>query len=205
MSGVRSGIIIEWFSTGWMVIEAAVAIGAGVLAHSMVLVAFGADGVIEILSGSALLWRLYVQANDRSHEHVAKVEGVASWIAGVALLGLAVYIVADAIHSLVVHPAVGSSVGDLAIVAVSSVPMPLLSRAKKKIGRRIGSRALEADGSCSMVCAYMSWIALGGVVATALLGWWWLDSIAALALVYFVTHEGREAIEEASRRHTVLP
>lgn len=137
-----------------MVVEAVVAIGAGLAAHSLVLVAFGADSVIELVSSSALLWRLYVERNQAS------------------VLGLGIAI-------------------------ASSILMPILAAAKKRIGRQIGSKALEADGSCSMVCAYMSWIVLAGVLATAILGWWWLDSIAALGLVYFVVHGRMEAIEEA--------
>lgn len=79
----------------------------------------------------------------------------------------------------------------------SGIIMPYMSRAKKRIGSEIGSKALRSDGSCSMVCAYMSWILLAGVVLTALLGWWWIDSIVALALVYYVVKEGWEAVEEA--------
>ena len=75
--------------------------------------------------------------------------------------------------------------------------MPFLAVSKKRIGRRIGSKALISDGSCSMVCAYMSWILLAGVAATSLLGWWWADSVAALGFVWFVVHEGLEAIDEA--------
>ena len=196
-ASIRSGIIVEWFSTGWMVVEAVVAIGAGLAAHSLVLVAFGADSVIELVSSSALLWRLSVERNQASVERVERAEKIASWVVGVALLALAVYILAEAIDSLLTHPKVEASILGLGIATASSILMPILARAKKRIGRHIGSKALEADGSCSMVCAYMSWIVLAGVLATAILGWWWLDSIAALGLVYFVVHEGMEAIQEA--------
>ena len=69
--------------------------------------------------------------------------------------------------------------------------MAYLSRAKKHIGSDIGSAALSSDGSCSMVCAYMSRILIAGVALTALLGWWWIDSIAALALVTWAKKEGK--------------
>lgn len=92
---------------------------------------------------------------------------------------------------------VQSSYLGIGLAIASGVIMPYLSRAKKRIGSEIGSKALRADGSCSIVCAYMAWTVLAGVVLTALLGWWWIDSIAALALVYFVVKEGWEAIQEA--------
>ncbi|MGA2547841.1 MAG: cation transporter [Rectinemataceae bacterium] len=99
------------------------------------------------------------------------------------------------------RPAADTAPLGLGVAAASSVLMPILARAKRRIGKRIGSKALEADGSCSMVCAYMSWIVLAGVIATAVMGWWWLDSLAALGLVYFVVHEGIEAIETTRTRH----
>jgi divalent metal cation (Fe/Co/Zn/Cd) transporter len=75
--------------------------------------------------------------------------------------------------------------------------MPFLATTKKRVGRRIGSKALVSDGACSMVCAYMSWILLAGVAATALFGWWWADAVAALGFVWFVIHEGLEAVNDA--------
>lgn len=191
---LANGLLVEWLSLAWTIVEAVVAIGAGVHAHSIVLVAFGADSVIEIISAAALLWRLYVEAVGRSLERVEAAERVASWIVGVALLLLALYIVADSALSFLRGHTPEASPAGIAVTAVASIAMPLLAGAKKRIGRRIGSRALEADGSCSMVCAYMAWITLAGVAATALFGVWWIDSIAALGLVYFVAHEGLEAI-----------
>ena len=196
-ASVRSGIGIEWFSAGWMIVEAAVAVLAGVMAHSVALIAFGADSVIELIAGGALLWRLYVEANHADSERVEKAERTASWIVGIGLLALAVYIVAAAIRSLLVREGPETAPLGIAVTAASSVLMPFIAASKKKIGCRIGSAALESDGSCSMVCAYMSWIVLGGVLLTALVGWWWIDAVASLGLVYFVIHEGWEALADA--------
>jgi len=38
---VRRAIRLEWLTVAWMLIEAAVAIGSGVAAHSRSLIAFG--------------------------------------------------------------------------------------------------------------------------------------------------------------------
>jgi divalent metal cation (Fe/Co/Zn/Cd) transporter len=194
---VRKGLNIEIVSVVWMIIEAGVAIGAGLIAHSLALVAFGADSIVELIAGAVLLWRLAIEANGASLERVERAEKGASWVVGVALFLLAVYIVMAAIHELWTHQGAESSVLGISLAVVSGILMPILSRAKKRIGKEISSNALKADGSCSIVCAYMAWIVLGGVVMTALFGWWWIDSIAALALVYFVVKEGWEAIQEA--------
>jgi divalent metal cation (Fe/Co/Zn/Cd) transporter len=194
---VKRGINIEIVSIVWMVLEAAVALGSGMMAHSLSLVAFGADSIIELVAGGVLLWRLTIEARGASLNRVQKAEKRSSWVVCMALLLLAVYIAVASIDKLVSHQGAESSYVGIGLAIASGIIMPYLSRAKKRIGSEIGSKALSADGSCSMVCAYMAWTVLAGVALTALLGWWWIDSIAALALVYFVVKEGWEAIEEA--------
>jgi len=142
-------ILIEWFSILWMVLEAAVAIVAGVLAHSVALVAYGADSVIELVAGVAVLSRLSVEARGGDEEKAA------SWVVGVALLALALYIVVASIVSLISRSRPEASALGIGIAAASSILMPILATAKKRIGR-VCSKALVSDGSCSMVCAYMS-------------------------------------------------
>ena len=193
---LHRGILIEWLSLAWMMLEAAVAVVAGVLAHSVALVAYGADSVIELVAGVAVLSRLYVEARGGDEERVERAERAASWVVGVALLALAVYIVGASVLSLISRSRPETSTLGMGIAAASSVLMPILATAKKRIGRSC-SKALVSDGSCSMVCAYMSWILLVGVGATALLGWWWIDSVAALGFVWFVVREGLEAIKDA--------
>lgn len=191
------GILIEWLSAVWMVIEAIAAVLAGVLARSVALVAFGADSVIELVAGGALLFRLYVETAGGDSERVERAERAASWIVGIALLALAAYIVISSVAALFTKSRPEANALGIGIAVASSILMPFLAATKKRVGRRIGSKALISDGACSMVCAYMSWILLAGVGATALLGWWWADSVAALGFVWFVTREGLEAVKEA--------
>lgn len=193
---LQRGILIEWLSAAWMVLEAVVAVVAGVLAHSVALVAYGADSVIELVAGAAVLARLYVEARGGDAERVERAERAASWTVGVALLALAVYIVVASIVSLISGSRPEASALGIGIAAASSVLMPILAGAKKRVGRAC-SKALVSDGSCSMVCAYMSWILLAGVGVTALFGWWWADSVAALGFTWFVVREGLEAAKEA--------
>ncbi len=196
-ASVKKGVNIELVSIVWMVIEAAVAIGSGIIAHSLSLVAFGADSIIELIAGAVLLWRLTIEARGASLARVKRAEKASSWVVGIALLLLAVYIVVASIDKLVTHQGAETTYIGIGLAIASGIIMPYLSRAKKRIGSEIGSKALRADGSCSIVCAYMAWIVLAGVILTALLGWWWIDSIAALALVYYVVKEGWEAVQEA--------
>lgn len=196
-TSVRKGVNIEIVSIIWMVIEAVVAIGSGIVAHSIALTAFGADSIIDLVAGGVLLWRLTIEARGASLVQVKRAEKISSWVVGIALLLLAVYIIVVSLAKLFAQQGAETSFTGIGLAIASGIIMPYLSRAKKRIGSEIGRKALRAYGSCSIVCAYMAWTVLAGVVLTAVLGWWWIDSIAALALVYFVVKEGWEAVQEA--------
>jgi len=180
-----------------MVLEAVGSLVAGISASSTALEAFGIDSVIEIVGGVTLIWRLRREVNGRSTDDVRRAERVSSGIVGVGLLLLAGYIVIWSGYALLSRRAAEGSYLGIGVTLVSSALMPYLALRKRRIGKAIGSKALEADGFCSMVCAYLSWMVLAGIVGTFLLGWWWIDAAAALGMVYFVVKEGLEAIESA--------
>jgi divalent metal cation (Fe/Co/Zn/Cd) transporter len=72
--------------------------------------------------------------------------------------------------------------------------MPILAGIKIRVAARLNSRALRADAMEAITCGYLSIVLMVGLAATRLFGWWWLDSVAALALIPFLIKEGREAI-----------
>jgi divalent metal cation (Fe/Co/Zn/Cd) transporter len=194
---LRLGIWIELIALFWMVIEASIAITTGFATHSVSLEGFGIDSIIELVAGSILLWRLLVEQRGGSVEVVSQAERRASWITGICLFGLALYIVADSVFAILTqsHPQVSWWGIGLAIAA--AIIMPLLWQGKLRVAKRIGSPALKADAVCSVTCAYMSFTLLIGLLLNAFFGFWWADALAGLALVYFIVREGREAIHEA--------
>jgi divalent metal cation (Fe/Co/Zn/Cd) transporter len=206
---LRLGVAIEVVTIGWMVIEATIALGAGVASHSVSLETFGLDSLIELVSAGTLLWRLEVERHERealgrvvSEGRIEQVERRASRIVGWALFALVGYIVlAVAVNALIGQRAEIAPVG-VALAAASSLIMPALWWSKRFIAARIDSAALRADAACSLVCAYMSLTLLAGLALNALFGWWWADSVAALALIYFIVREGREALEAAEGQDT---
>lgn len=194
---VKKGIYLEIISILWTLIEAGVAIGTGIASHSLALFAFGIDSIIELIAGFVLLWRLLVELKGQSLKKIELAEKIAAWVVGIALLFLALYIVLSALNNLYNH--IGAEENGLGILLaiLSGLIMPIIALKKKKIGTKIGSVALELDGSCSMVCAYMSWVLIIGVILTATTKLWWMDSVISLAFVYFIANEGVEAIEKA--------
>lgn len=194
---VRAGIQIEVVTITWMVVEAVVAIGAGVLSRSVLLTAFGIDSIIELVSGGVLLWRLLVEAAGTSVERVEWAERRAAWVTGIGLSLLCVYVVATAGLSVVTRTRPEASLVGIGLAVVAVLGMPVLARNKRRIATAIGSAALRADAACSITCAYMAGTLLVGLLLNAVFAWWWADSVAALALVYWLAHEAGEALEGA--------
>jgi divalent metal cation (Fe/Co/Zn/Cd) transporter len=184
---LKRGRRLEYFTLGWNMVEAAVAIGAGWLAGSIALVGFGVDSLIESTSGAILLWRLASPAQDESREQLALR------LVGVSFFLLAAYVCFEAVKSLVQSEEPKASVPGIVLAALSLIVMPLLARAKRKVAANLGSHALKADSRQTDICAYLSAILLGGLALNALFGWWWADPIAALIMVPIIVREGFEA------------
>ena len=187
-TAARVGRRLEYFTLGWNLIEAVVAVGAGLLAGSIALIGFGADSVIESISGSVLLWRLQTPQADERRERLALK------LVGVSFLVLAVYVAVDAARTLVRREAPEVSLVGIGLAAASLVVMPLLARAKRRVAARLASRALHADSRQTDLCAWLSAILLGGLALNALAGWWWADPIAALLMVQIIAREGVAAL-----------
>lgn len=194
-AAIRTGIRVEWLTIGWMVLEAAVSVAAGVAAGSIALIAFGVDSVIELVSAGTVLWRLGLEAaGSAAPERIERAERQASRVVGAALLLLAAYVVAQSGYNLAIGAASQPSLWGIAVAAAAVVVMPALVRTKLRVAAEINSPALRGDAACGAVCAYMAGTLLAGLVLRTALGWWWADPVAALGIVYFIVREGREAL-----------
>jgi divalent metal cation (Fe/Co/Zn/Cd) transporter len=198
---VRLGIWIELVAVAWMIVEAAIALLVGFSTRSISLQGFGLDSVIELLSGGILLWRLLVEQRGGTLESVDQAERWASWVAGISLFLLSAYIIASSAFALLSRAHAVASWWGVGLALAAAIVMPVLWQGKLRVARRIGSSALKADAACSVTCAYMSITLLVGLLLNRLAGWWWADPLVALALVYFLVHEGREALHEAHSKN----
>jgi divalent metal cation (Fe/Co/Zn/Cd) transporter len=194
---VRLGIWIELFAIGWMVIEAAVALSIGFATHSVSLQGFGLDSLVELVAGGILVFRLLVEQRGGSTARIETAERRAAWVTAISLFGLAAYIVGDSIFALVSRTQPEASWWGVGLAITAVIIMPLLWQGKLRVARHIKSAALRADAACSITCAYMAGVLLVGLLLNRFFGWWWADPLAALALVYFLVQEGREALHDA--------
>lgn len=189
---VARGLRLEYFTLGWNLLEALVALVCGVIAGSIALVGFGLDSVVEVSSGSVLLWRLRA---DRYAENRERAERFAVRLVGVSFLLLALYVAGDAIMTLLRRETPEESIPGIVLAIASLIAMPLLARAKRRVARGLNSGAMQADSRQTDICAYLSAILLGGLLLNAALGWWWADPVAALIMVPLIGHEGMEAVQ----------
>jgi divalent metal cation (Fe/Co/Zn/Cd) transporter len=158
------------------VVECAVAVGAGLAASSVALVAFGIDSLIEVAAGGVIVWLF---SGGRGESMAAK-RRAQRLIAGL-FYALAAYVVVASLHAFAgTHPE-SSTVG-IGLTVVTVPTMPLLARAKWRVGRQLGSRATQSEGQQNMVCAYLSIALLVGLGANAHVGWWWADPLAGLVI-----------------------
>ena len=199
---VRLALLLTYITLGWMTIEGAASLLLGWASKSLLLEAFGIDSVIELFSAAVLLWRLRVEANGvATSEHVDQVERRAARLIGYSLYALVAYIVLNLSYGLFIAKRITDtheSVWGILIGAVAKVGMPVLAGYKLKVAARLNSPALRADAIESITCGYLSIVLMIGLAATWLLGWWWLDSVAALALIPFLSKEAGAAIRGES-------
>jgi divalent metal cation (Fe/Co/Zn/Cd) transporter len=195
---IKFALLLTYITIGWMTIEGAASLLLGWASKSLLLEAFGIDSVIELFSGFVLLWRLRVEATGAaSTERAEEIERRASRYVGYSLYVLVGYVVLSSGYGLFVAKRITDtheSAWGILIGLVAKIGMPILAGYKLKIAARLNSRALRADAVESLTCGYLSIVLMVGLAATRVLGWWWLDSVAALALVPFIVKEGREAI-----------
>lgn len=188
----RRGKRLEYFTIAWNSIEGLVAVVAGIVAGSISLVGFGLDSFIEVVSGATLLWRMSVDADAQSR---GRNEGLSLKIVGGCFVALSVYIAYQAARDLFGAKPPEHSIPGIVLACVSLIVMPLLSRAKRKVGIALDSAAMRADAKQTDFCAYLSAILLAGLALNALFGWWWADPLTALIMAPIIAKEGFENLQ----------
>ncbi|MEJ5256200.1 MAG: cation transporter [Acidimicrobiales bacterium] len=181
----RTALALAWATIAWNSIEAIVAIASGAAAGSIALVGFGLNSIIEVGSAVVVVWQF-------SGADVEREERALKLIAGSFFL-FAAYVTGQALWDLVARAQPEESVPGIVLAACSLVVMPVLAIAKRRLGRRMASRTVVADGGQTLLCSYLSAVLLVGLVANAALGWWWADPVAALVIAGLAVREGREA------------
>ena len=196
----RRALWLEYFTVGWNVVEAVVAISAGLMAGSVALIGFGVDSGVEVISAVGLLWRLRKAGPTATVQEESAAERRALYVVAATFFLLAAYITVEAGSALVRGERPDTSTVGLVLSVLSLLIMPALAWWKQRTGHKMGSRALVADAMETWVCSYLSLALLAGVGLYLLFGWWWADAVGALAMLPVIIWQGWETLGEARER-----
>jgi divalent metal cation (Fe/Co/Zn/Cd) transporter len=194
-AALRRGVNLEVLTVAWMLVEAAVALGAGIAARSVLLTAFGVDSVVELLSGIVLYRRLSVESRGAPTRDVERLESLTVRISAVLLVSLCAYVVLTSLAGIALRVMPEGSILGIAVSAAAVVLMPLLAHFKRQANRVIDSPSLRADIAETVSCAFLAAVTLAGLGVSMVTGWWWVQYVAALALLVWLVPEAREALE----------
>ena len=182
----RRARLIAATSVGYNTLEAVVALVAGLVAGSVALIGFGLDSVVEVSSGLVILWQF-------RHRLPESREQQALRLIAVCFLALGAYVATSSAHALLTGAEPDSAPVGIALAVASLVVMPVLSVAQRRTGRALGSNAVYADGTQTLLCTWMSAALLVGLALNATLGWAWADPVAGLVIAGIALREGRDA------------
>jgi hypothetical protein len=166
----RRAKLLAHLGNGWHLVEFAIALGAGIAAGSVALTSFAGDSLVEVVAASAIVW-LFSAGRGASEE----AERRAQRLVAVSYLLLVAYIGSQAIYDLVATSKPATSWVGVGLAAFTVPTMPLLARAKRRVGHALNSAATVSEAGQNQICAYLSLALLTGLLRNALAGWWWAD------------------------------
>ncbi|MDP3147837.1 MAG: cation transporter [Ignavibacteria bacterium] len=187
----KKGLRIEYFNVSYNILEAMAALLLGGIASSVALIGFGLDSIVESLSGLALIWRL-TKGTTLAKDEEEKIEVRAQKFVAVTFFILGVYVLVQSVLTLLDGNPPKESLGGIILAILSLIIMPLLGKAKMKVGKELNSRALIADAKETFACAFLSIALLLGLAANYFWGFWQADPLAGFVIVYYLIKEGKE-------------
>ena len=182
----RRAQLLAGASVAYNVVEAVVAVTAGLAAGSVALLGFGLDSVVEVSSGLVILWQFRARLPESRERQALRLMAL-------SFFALAAYVGVESVRALVSGEEPDASAVGIGLAVASLVVMPFLSWAQRRTGRALGSRAVVADSTQTLLCTYLSAVLLAGLVLNATLGWGWADPVAGLVIAAVAVREGRAA------------
>lgn len=162
---ILGGVKLESVSLGWMSVEVAGSIVAGLLAGSIALLAFCGDSVVEMISAGVVTMHIRREAVG-----LGGPGRRTSLLAAALLFSLIPVIGVGAVYSYMAGIRPEGSLLGIAIAAGAVVIMPVLWAGKKRIGDERRYLPMKIDAVESATCFFMSLALLGGLLAEYLLG-----------------------------------
>jgi divalent metal cation (Fe/Co/Zn/Cd) transporter len=172
----RRGRWLQRATITWNLLEVGVTIGLGIAAHSLALVAFGLDSLIEVFASLVVLWHMADSEGGAHRDHRAQT------LVGWAFALLAISMIVTGIRSLVLGLEPGSSIWGMVYLAVTAVVMFVLATWKRSIGRVLQNGPFLAEARLTFLDGWLAVSILVALGLNHLLGWWWADALAAVVI-----------------------
>lgn len=198
----RRGLRLQWITIGWNLLEVVVTVVLGVAAHSLALIAFGMDSLVEVFASLVVVWEMGGPGGGDM--------GAASGAAGaplrrrraltlvaVAFAVLALYLVAGSADAILARGRSDSSPWGIAYLAVTAVVMFTLAWRKRLVGAALASDPFLAEARMTFLDGCLATAIVGALAVRAALGWWWADPAAAALVAVAAAGEARSNWHEA--------
>lgn len=182
----RRAQLLAATSVTYNVVEAIIAITAGLIAGSVALVGFGLDSVVEVSSGLIILWQFRHRLPETRERQALRMLAISFFL-------LAGYVAFESVRALLGGSDPEASPVGIGLAIASLIVMPFLSWAQRRTGKALGSNAVVADGTQTLLCTYLSAVLLVGLVLNATLDWNWADPVAGLVIAAVAAREGLQA------------
>ena len=190
---LRRGIRLEWATNGWNMMEVFVTISLGLAAHSLALVAFGLDSMIEVFASSVVIWHLHKGGDPAPHRTRLALRLIAA-----AFFALAAFLLVASVRSLIVGASPENSILGIAYLGLTAFVMFSLAFVKRRTALQLEHGPLEAEAAMTFLDGCLCLCILSALAVNVLFGWAWADGLAALTIAVFAAREGLSSLKEAT-------
>ena len=197
----------KWLTTAlWLsvitvvynIIEGLVSVYFGSADDTLVLLGFGVDSFVEVISGIGIL-HMVLRMQRSEIKDFDKFERLALRITGIAFIVLAIGLVAGSILNIVNKTKPETTFAGIIIAIISILSMYFLMNYKLKTGKALNSEAIIADAHCTKTCLYLSFILLISSLLYEFFKISYIDIIGSLGIAWYAFSEGRESLEKARK------
>jgi divalent metal cation (Fe/Co/Zn/Cd) transporter len=175
------GRSLEWFTLLWNIAGVTVLTFFVLASHSVALLGFGLDSLIEIGASVVVLWELSNAGPERQRRALILI--------AVAFAALGAYLLVQSTVSLVSGHRAVPLIGGIAWTAVTAVVMFGLAASKTNVGRALPNQVLQTEGRVTFIDGMLATSVLLGLLADRLVSWWWADSVSAYVIVFYAFRE----------------
>jgi divalent metal cation (Fe/Co/Zn/Cd) transporter len=187
---------LSLFTIFYNILEGIISMILGFEDETLSLFGFGADSFIEVISGIGIAG-MVLRIKNNPDSPISKFEINALRITGTSFFLLSAGLLTGIVLNIIHHHKPATTLWGIIISLVSIAVMIWLMKAKKNIGRELGSDAVKADANCTKLCVYMSLVLLVSSLIYEITGFAYADILGAAGLVYFSLSEGLESFEKA--------